>query len=144
VTLKPAEIMERLEPVYGRPRRIQGRVVDRDPAANNLTVRAAVPLVCELVAGQRAADFPIGTLVSFDVEPGAWYELERARPGHPAEGETAVPPGHAPDEGDQPPTHEQVPGGKIRDAGALTDAAQRGMSGQEPPAGQTPVSGDGT
>lgn len=63
-----------IEPVYGRPRRVQGRIVAHDPKANTITVDAACPVICTLVADQQAADFPPGTFVTFDVERGATFE----------------------------------------------------------------------
>lgn len=65
-----------VEPLYGRPRRLQGTIVATDDAANALTVRCggACPFVCTLTAGQRAADFTVGALVGFDVERGAGFE----------------------------------------------------------------------
>jgi hypothetical protein len=64
-----------IEPVYGRPRRVQGRIVAHDTAANTITVDAACPVICTLVADQKAADFPPGTFVTFDVERGATFEM---------------------------------------------------------------------
>jgi hypothetical protein len=63
-----------IEPVIGRPRRIQGKVIARDPAANTLTIKAIAPLVCHLDALQKTEQFPIGALVSFDIERGARFE----------------------------------------------------------------------
>jgi hypothetical protein len=63
-----------IEPVYGRPRRVQGSVVATDRATNTIVVKAVCPFTCELTAGQQAADFKVGQLVSFDVERGARWE----------------------------------------------------------------------
>ncbi len=63
-----------IEPVYGRPRRVQGRIAETDASANTITVQCACPIVCELTVGQRASEFELGQLVSFDVEPGARFE----------------------------------------------------------------------
>lgn len=65
-----------IEPVMGRPRRVQGRVIGIDIAANTLTVRAACPMVCLLTANQKADSFAEGMMVSFDVERGATFEPE--------------------------------------------------------------------
>ncbi len=65
-----------IEPVYGRPRRVQGSVVAVDAGVNTLTVHGGCAVVCELVAGQRAGDFCVGQMVSFDVERGAWFSLD--------------------------------------------------------------------
>ena len=64
-----------IEPVYGRPRRLQGAVIATDPGQNTITVDCGhCPFECVLTANQRAASFPIGALVSFDVEAGAVFE----------------------------------------------------------------------
>ena len=63
-----------IEPVIGRPRRLQGRVVAQDAAANTLTIKAVAPFVCKLDGNQKAEAFPMGALVSFDIERGALFE----------------------------------------------------------------------
>lgn len=65
-----------IEPVYGRPRRIQGRIVGGRTDANAIVVLAAgVPIVATLASpGQRVAGFSRGQLAAFDVEPGARFE----------------------------------------------------------------------
>ncbi|WP_428388169.1 hypothetical protein [Mucisphaera sp.] len=63
-----------IEPVAGRPRRVQGRVVAGDTGKNTLTVKAATAVVVSLMDLQKTADFSVGQLVSFDVEPGATFE----------------------------------------------------------------------
>lgn len=63
-----------IEPVYGRPRRLQGRIVATDAAANTITVYCGCPIVCRLTATQNADDLPPGTLATFDVKPGATFE----------------------------------------------------------------------
>lgn len=64
-----------VEPVYGRPRRIQGTVVAVDPAADTVTVvvYTGVPIVCKTNGLQRASEFREGMLVSFDAAPGATF-----------------------------------------------------------------------
>lgn len=73
-----------LEPVFGRPRRVQGTVVDANAGANTLTVDAGgaaipgvawgLPIVVQLTdARNRAADFPVGTMVTFEVLDGATF-----------------------------------------------------------------------
>ncbi|MEL7472718.1 MAG: hypothetical protein AAGK04_05310 [Planctomycetota bacterium] len=60
------------EPVFGRPRRVQGSVVGRDDAKNVLVVDAGFPIHCTLTApNQNAADFEDGAFVSFDIKDGA-------------------------------------------------------------------------
>lgn len=63
-----------LEPIIGRPRRIQGTVRSVDISKNTITVRCACPFICELTTKQFAADIPTGALVAFDIEPGATFE----------------------------------------------------------------------
>ena len=64
-----------LEPVFGRPRRVQGRIVGGHVPSRALYVNAAAPIICTLSdARQQAGDFSIGQLVSFDVEPGAVFK----------------------------------------------------------------------
>ncbi len=63
-----------IEPLDGTPRRIQGEVVASDTGENTLTVNAGVPIICKLTdARQRADQFRIGELVSFEVNPGASF-----------------------------------------------------------------------
>lgn len=72
-----------IEPVIGRPRRIQGTVMAHDAAANTITVNCAgsaavdggdLPVVCKLTdARQKPDQFPLGTLVGFDVLDGATF-----------------------------------------------------------------------
>lgn len=61
-----------VEPVYGRPRRVQGRVVAISDAARTLVVDAGMPVHLRMLdARQRPSDFAMGTLVSCDVLDGA-------------------------------------------------------------------------
>lgn len=62
-----------IEPVMGRPRRIQGDVIAVNPGANEITVEAAVPIVAKLDALQRAEAFRVGDFVAFDATPGAVF-----------------------------------------------------------------------
>jgi hypothetical protein len=72
-----------IEPVIGRPRRIQGTVVAHDNTANTITVNCAgsvavdggdLPIVCKLTDPRQKPDqFPVGTLVGFDVLDGATF-----------------------------------------------------------------------
>lgn len=68
-----------IEPVMGRPRRVQGRIVETDNSRNTITVAAAAPIVCRLTDHrQRASDFEPGQFVSFDVLDGASFEQASA------------------------------------------------------------------
>lgn len=63
-----------VEPVAGRPRRVQGAVVGRDTSANTITVNAGVAIVLKLTdARQRAEQFEDGAFVSCDVCDGATF-----------------------------------------------------------------------
>lgn len=64
-----------VEPVHGRPRRVQGSVVAIDNGKNTITVHAGIPIECRLTdARQRASQFEVGQFVSFDVMRGATFE----------------------------------------------------------------------
>ena len=63
-----------IEPVQGRPRRVQGRVTGGSASANEVYVKAGPGVVVTPMAPQRAADFAIGQMVSFDVRDGATVE----------------------------------------------------------------------
>lgn len=66
-----------VEPVYGRPQRVQGVVVSVDAEQNTITVNAAVPITCELTdRRQRADQFQPGQFVGFDVLEGASFTPE--------------------------------------------------------------------
>lgn len=68
-----------VEPVIGRPRRVQGTVVAVDPGSNTIAVNAGMPIVCRLTdPRQRASDFEKGDFVSFDVMRGASFEQRGA------------------------------------------------------------------
>lgn len=63
-----------IEPVYGRPRRIQGEIVEIDASGSTITVHAgAAPIVAKLSQGQRADAFHVGDFVAFDVLEGASF-----------------------------------------------------------------------
>jgi hypothetical protein len=66
-----------IEPVFGRPRRVQGRIVGGHPASRSIYVRpvTGVTLICTLTDNrQQTEDFTLGQLVSFDVEPGTVFK----------------------------------------------------------------------
>lgn len=73
-----------IEPLAGRPRRVQGTVLARDAASNTLTLNAAgaaavdgpsLPLVLKLTdPRQRADQFEIGCTVGCDVLDGGTFE----------------------------------------------------------------------
>lgn len=64
-----------IDPVFGTPRRMQGRVVSNSGGV--LVVNAGVPVTCKLTAPkQKPEQFEVGVMVTFDVLPGATFELE--------------------------------------------------------------------
>lgn len=63
-----------VEPVYGRPRRVQGRVIGADPAAHTITVDAGMPIRLVLTDRRQTPEqFKHGDLVSCDVLEGATF-----------------------------------------------------------------------
>jgi hypothetical protein len=68
-----------IEPVFGRPRRVQGRVSGGSVSDNAVYVTAGPRLCVTPLAPQTAKDFALGQMVSFDVEPGASFALSGAR-----------------------------------------------------------------
>ena len=62
-----------VEPVYGRPCRIQGQIVATDLPGSTVTVAAPMPIVCKTDGRQRAGDFQIGDFVTMGTEPGATF-----------------------------------------------------------------------
>lgn len=62
-----------VEPVYGRPRRVQGRVVA--VVGKAVVVDAGMPIHCTpMDPRQTASQFQVGQFVSFDVLEGATVE----------------------------------------------------------------------
>ena len=66
-----------VEPVYGRPRRVQGAVVAVNEGRRSIVVDAGMPIECELTdERQKAGDFQVGQFVSFDVLEGATFAAQ--------------------------------------------------------------------
>ncbi len=63
-----------IEPLQGRPRRVQGTVCALDAQRNALVIKAALPLVLTMPANQRLDQFQEGQMVSCDVKPGAVFQ----------------------------------------------------------------------
>jgi hypothetical protein len=55
-----------VEPLFGRPRRMQGLVLAQDTAKNELLVQAGYEVVVKLPDTQKAADFAVGSRVGWD------------------------------------------------------------------------------
>ena len=63
-----------VEPVFGRPLRVQGTVIGGDDHSRTLIVDAGMPIHCKMTdARQIPSMFPKGALVSFDVLDGATF-----------------------------------------------------------------------
>lgn len=64
-----------IEPIYGRPRRVQGRVTEHVAGENALVVSVhGCPIVGHLSERWAASEIPIGTLVGLDCYEGASFE----------------------------------------------------------------------
>ena len=64
-----------IEPVMGRPRRVQGRVVAGDHQANTLQIHAGAGMIeATLMLPQKTADFSLGQTVTFSVMRGATFQ----------------------------------------------------------------------
>ncbi len=55
-----------LEPLFGRPRRMQGLVLQQNPAENSLLVQTAYKTTVQLPPHQQASDYPAGSRVGWD------------------------------------------------------------------------------
>lgn len=63
-----------VEPVYGRPRRVQGTIVAVNEGRRSIVVNAGAPIECELTdERQKPGDFEVGQFVGFDVFGGATF-----------------------------------------------------------------------
>ncbi len=62
-----------VEPVYGSPRRLAGRVIATDPTNNTITVDATMPVVIKPDNHQHASDFEVGDFVTMNLMPGATF-----------------------------------------------------------------------
>ncbi|MBB6429932.1 hypothetical protein [Algisphaera agarilytica] len=64
-----------VEPVFGRPRRVQGRIVGGHGPSRTLYVQAGPTLICTLSDERQSTEqFSIGQIASFDVEAGAVFK----------------------------------------------------------------------
>lgn len=62
-----------IEPVYGRPRRVQGRIIGGDVNDNVIVVDCGVKLFAQLNEHQKAGDFMTQQIVAFDVKSGSTF-----------------------------------------------------------------------
>lgn len=62
-----------IDPVYGRPRNIQGCVIETGLDNTTMVVKAVVPLHVRVRPPQKPSDFEVGSIVGFSVDPGAEF-----------------------------------------------------------------------
>ncbi len=63
-----------VEPVYGRPRRVQGSVLGGDDHSCTLIVDAGMPIHCTMTDPRQVpSQFATGAMVGFDVLDGATF-----------------------------------------------------------------------
>lgn len=62
-----------IDPVYGRPRNLQGRIIDVKPETRALIIKAVVPMQVRIRPPQEADDFRPGQFVTFAIDPGATF-----------------------------------------------------------------------
>ncbi len=55
-----------VEPLFGRPRRMQGLVLRRNTADNSLCVQTGYEVTVQLPPEQKAEDYPVGSRVGWD------------------------------------------------------------------------------
>lgn len=69
-----------VEPVSGRPRRVQGSIIAIETGTGEIVVHAGVPIHCKPTdPRQRVSDFEVGQFVSFDVMEGASFKPVASR-----------------------------------------------------------------
>lgn len=62
-----------VEPIYGSPRIIAGRVLACDEASRQVVVNVTVPIIVTTLEHQRFDVFTIGSMVNFYVESGTTF-----------------------------------------------------------------------
>jgi len=62
-----------IDPVYGRPTRIAGRVAESNAGDGTITVLTPAPFVVKVPHTQSAADFKAGDFVTMNLMPGASF-----------------------------------------------------------------------
>jgi hypothetical protein len=65
-----------VEPLFGRPRRMQGLVLKQDLAENILTVQTGYEVAVQLPPQQSAADYPVGSRVGWDNADWPEFKLQ--------------------------------------------------------------------
>jgi hypothetical protein len=67
-----------VEPLFGRPRRMQGTILAVDAAANALRVQVGYEATVKLPAKYKAADYKVGERIGWDNIEIPSFELEPA------------------------------------------------------------------
>jgi hypothetical protein len=67
-----------VEPLAGRPRRMQGTILAVNPAANELTVQVGYEAVVKLPGRYKAAEFQVGQRIGWDNLQMPTFQLETA------------------------------------------------------------------
>jgi len=65
-----------VEPLFGRPRRMQGTILSVNAAANELTVQVGYEATVKLPEGYAAADYKVGERVGWDNIEMPTFELQ--------------------------------------------------------------------
>jgi hypothetical protein len=71
-----------VEPLYGRPRRMQGTILSVNTAANELTVQVAYEVTVKMPEKYNAADFHPGERVGWDNIEIPMFEIQSPLPTH--------------------------------------------------------------
>ena len=71
-----------VEPLYGRPRRMQGTILATNPATNELTVRVGYEVTVKLPERYKPADFAVGARVGWDNIEIPTFEVTEEAPRH--------------------------------------------------------------
>ncbi len=66
-----------VEPLFGRPRRMQGLVLQQNPAENSLLVQTAYKTTVQLPPHQQASDYPAGSRVGWDNADWPEFQVEK-------------------------------------------------------------------
>ncbi len=66
-----------VEPLFGRPRRMQGEIIAADAAKNELSVEVGYPVTVRLPDTQKVAEFAVGGRVGWDNAELPTFEMRR-------------------------------------------------------------------
>jgi hypothetical protein len=67
-----------VEPLFGRPRRMQGTILAVKSTTNELTVQVGYEVTVKLPAKYKAADFAVGERIGWDNIEIPTFEVEKA------------------------------------------------------------------